>query len=1003
MQNPELFPHVPGKIPSPASHAGEVTLRKTGIDVLGDIPWGTHFCQFYQTREDLTDILVPYFSEGLRNNEFCMWITSEPLTEHPAREALRKGLPDLDRYLEKGQIEIIPYADWYTPGGGFDSEKVLNGWIDRLNRALAEGYEGLRLSGNTLWLEKDGWEDFRAYEEEVDDIITGCRMIALCTYPLDICGAREILDVVKHHHCAVAKREGSWELIESSRHKTVWSALQESELHYRSLFTAMAEGFALHEIICDERGEPIDYRFLDINPAFEKETGLKREDVVGRLKSAVLPGDDPDWLRIYGKVALTGEPVRFENYSSALGRHYEVHSYSPAPRRFATVFTDITRRKRIEQDLRESEESQRDTNELLTAIFNSTHALIACMDTEFNFITVNSMYALADNRAPGFFVGKNHFDLYPNTENEAIFRRVAETGEPYYIFAKPFEYAGRPERGSSYWNWSLIPVKDELGSIKMIVMSLLDVTAQIKAEQELWESRAELQKMNDELEERINERTKDLGQAAEMLEEQKEVLQSIIDNIPVMLAFYDSEGRIRLVNSEFERVLGWSIDEAQSMDLLASCCLQSSDREVWDGILEAKPVWKDFDIATRSGSIIHSSWANVRLSDSSLIGIGIDVSTRRKMEQDLLRLAAAIEQAGEGIVLFSPEGVIEYANPAYEILSGHKIGELIGKNTCSFAHEMNVDYKAIFDRVKTDGKTWIGRRTIKRCTGDVLEANMSVSPVLGATGDIINYVAVTQDITQEISLQRQLSQTQKMEAIGTLAGGIAHDLKNIFTPILINTEIALDDIGEDSPVRPLLREVLEATRLGVDLVRQIVTFSRRAPLIRKQVVVSSIIKEGLSFIRAALPATIEIRYQLKNTRSMILADPTQIKQVMINLGSNAAYAMRDKGGILEINLDNVDLDIGSATQVSPDLPPGPYVQIMVRDTGTGMDEKTAARVFEPFFTTKKGEGTGMGLAVVHGIVKDHQGAVTVRSKPGKGTTFTVYLPKLRMEKSDFMF
>ena len=159
----------------------EKSLRKSGIDIVGEVPWGTHFCQFYQTKQDLIDILVPYFKAGLENNEFCMWVTSEPMEVEEAKEALRKDIPGIDVYLEKGQIEIIPYTYWYVKEGIFDSQRVLNGWIDKLNRALADGYNGLRLSGNTFWLEKTDWNSFVDYEEEIDSIIGNYSMIALCT------------------------------------------------------------------------------------------------------------------------------------------------------------------------------------------------------------------------------------------------------------------------------------------------------------------------------------------------------------------------------------------------------------------------------------------------------------------------------------------------------------------------------------------------------------------------------------------------------------------------------------------------------------------------------------------------------------------------------------------------------------------------------------------------------------------------------------------------------
>jgi len=162
-------------------------LRYSGIDIIGDVSWGTHFCQFYQTKEDLIDILVPYFKTGLENNEFCMWVTSQPLGVEEAKKVLRRAIPDIDIYLKKGQLEIIPDTHWYLKEGVSDSDRVLNGWVEKFNQALDNGYDGLRLTGNTFWLEKEDWNDFVDYEEKVDRVLSNYQMIALCTYSLDRC------------------------------------------------------------------------------------------------------------------------------------------------------------------------------------------------------------------------------------------------------------------------------------------------------------------------------------------------------------------------------------------------------------------------------------------------------------------------------------------------------------------------------------------------------------------------------------------------------------------------------------------------------------------------------------------------------------------------------------------------------------------------------------------------------------------------------------------------
>ena len=191
-------------------------MRKTGIDVVGDMPWGTHFCLFYETTEDMFDTLVPYFKAGLESQEFCLWVVSSPEREEEAKRALKQAVPDLDRYLTDHSIEIALASDWYLHGGTFDLKRVIGGWNEKLARASASGYAGVRVTGDTAWLQRHNWNDFCEYEEALNNSIADQRLTVLCTYPLAACGAAEILDVVRTHQFAVAKRHGSWEVIETT-------------------------------------------------------------------------------------------------------------------------------------------------------------------------------------------------------------------------------------------------------------------------------------------------------------------------------------------------------------------------------------------------------------------------------------------------------------------------------------------------------------------------------------------------------------------------------------------------------------------------------------------------------------------------------------------------------------------------------------------------------------------------------------------------------------------
>ncbi len=251
---------------------------------------------------------------------------------------------------------------------------------------------------------------------------------------------------------------------------------------------------------------------------------------------------------------------------------------------------------------------------------------------------------------------------------------------------------------------------------------------------------------------------------------------------------------------------------------------------------------------------------------------------------------------------------------------------------------------------------------------------------------------VIADITEEKRLKEQLLQAHKMESIGTLAGGIAHDFNNMLGIIVGNTELAMDDVPEWNPARNNLNEIRTASLRARDVVKQILAFSRLSLQEMKPVRISPIITDSLKLLRSSIPTTIEIHQNISSELDTVRGDQTQIHQVLINLCTNAAHAMREKGGVLEVSLKNIEIDEGSAIH-HHDLSPGKYVRLIVSDTGHGIEPKILERIFDPYFTTKGvGEGSGMGLSVVHGIVKSHSGDISVSSQPGKGTTFQVFFP-----------
>jgi len=188
--------------------------RSSGIAVVGELPWGSHFCQFYKTKQDMIDVVVPYFRAGLENNELCIWVTSDFLTTDDALAALKRGVPRFSDYLARKQIEVFPHTDWYLKGGSFDLKRTLDMWMAKHDEALSQGFDGLRVSGTPYWIDsKKEWDDFAAYEAEINKVIGGTKLLVLCTYSLLKCGIAEILDVVKNHEFAVAMNQGAWQVV----------------------------------------------------------------------------------------------------------------------------------------------------------------------------------------------------------------------------------------------------------------------------------------------------------------------------------------------------------------------------------------------------------------------------------------------------------------------------------------------------------------------------------------------------------------------------------------------------------------------------------------------------------------------------------------------------------------------------------------------------------------------------------------------------------------------
>jgi len=344
-------------------------------------------------------------------------------------------------------------------------------------------------------------------------------------------------------------------------------------------------------------------------------------------------------------------------------------------------------------------------------------------------------------------------------------------------------------------------------------------------------------------------------------------------------------------------------------------------------------------------------------------------------------------------VLVHQDGRIVYANAAALRLYGaEQPDQILGTAFLDrVPPEDRAAVQAWIERVQPGEGAPIQESRQRRLSGEVIRVETLASGIDWQGRAAIQ--AMIRDITDRKRLEAQLRQAQKMEAMGTLAGGIAHDFNNILSAIIGHAELLEDEVAAKSQAWAHLQEVLAAGGRAKELVRQILTFSRQSEQERRPVALHDIVVEAMRLLRASLPRTIEFRQQLEPGRALVLADPIQLHQILLNLCTNAEHAMRERGGLLAVQLKTVEVDAEFATG-HPPLRPGSYAKLTVRDTGHGMTRQVRERIFDPFFTTKRpGEGTGMGLAVVHGIVVGYGGTIIVESAPGRGTRFDVYLPR----------
>jgi PAS domain S-box-containing protein len=619
------------------------------------------------------------------------------------------------------------------------------------------------------------------------------------------------------------------------------------------------------------------------------------------------------------------------------------------------IVSDITERKRAEEELLKQ-------TTLFRNLFESSPEAIAVLDHEDRVVEVNHSFATLFGYSPLETKGRFINELLapePYLEDaQVVSKTVIGDGKIVEKEAIRCTKDGRPVHVSLI-GYPIVLNGREIGAYAIY----RDITKQKKAEEEL------------------------------------KIFKESLENSTDAIGMSTPQGRHYYQNKAFSKMFG-NIGEYPPETVYV-------DKKIGDEVFKTAMSgrqWtgevKMYSINKEILDIYLRAYANEDINGkvTALVGIHTDITERKHAEEELReserRYRQLIEQAPEGILFHEADGRFILVNSKLCEMLGYTEEEILQLNILdTYPDEIREECVKRLAYLKS-GDSLRFERPMKRKDGSVfyIEASALKLPDGRIQGIVQDITLRIQAEEEKRRLETQLIQSQKMESIGTLAGGIAHDFNNILAAIIGYSELAFDDVSNPEKAKAEIREVLKSGERARDLVGQILTFSRRKEITYSPISMSSVIKESLKMLRSVIPTTIEIRQGVIDS-GLVMSDSTQINQLIMNLCTNAAHAMDELGGVLEVSLNKVIIDDRTASSLNLAL--GPYMKLSVSDTGNGITPDVIEKIFEPYFTTKElGRGTGLGLSVVHGIVKSHKGAVLCSSAPGKGTTFDVYLPEI---------
>jgi PAS domain S-box-containing protein len=1025
-----------------------IDIRKTGFEVVGDIPWGTHFCLFYETKEDLLEVAVAYCKAGLVAREFCLWVVAAPLTVEEARLALKQAVPDCERCFADESIEIVASREWYMPDGTFDLNRVIRGWHEKLARASARGYAGVRVTGDTAWLEKKDWKDFCEYEELLNHAVTNQRITVLCTYPLASCGAAEILDVVRNHQFAVTQRCGNWDVIETAGHKQAKAKIKrlneelEQRVVERTSELTVLNTELTKEVLQRQRAEEAlrwsesylaeaqrashtgsfgwsvssgdivwsdeTFRILELDRA-NKPT---MEFVLHRTH----PEDRAFVQKMLDQVARDKKPLDVEHrllmsdgsvkYVRVVGHPSTNHESGDCE--FVGAVTDITDRKRVEEALRRSE-----------GYLAQAQRLTQSGSWAWNVHTDARFWSQETFRIFGYDPGETPTwsDILERThpeDREAIKQQAKlETSRK-----EDSEFDWRivlPDGGIKHLHSISHPVMDESGQIIEIVGTLMDVTERKRAEA-----------LRDG-ESRILEMIARDAPLEEILERLVRVVEAQFAGMLCSVLLLDNDGQ-HVRHGAAPNLSKSYVDAIDGLPIgpqAGSCgtAMYRKEPVVVTDILQ-DPRWEQYrNVAERYG--LRSCWSTPILAHSGkvlgsfamyyreprtpspaetralemathLAGIAIERKlTHERLQRSEAYLAEAQKLSHTGSWAFNARGPVYWSEENFRIWGldpqqGLPSRELVLQRIHPEDRDRVLEYVLKAVRNKED---YAAEFRIVLPGGMIKHIQGLGRPVFSSTGDLLEVVGTQVDVTERKRAEHERERLRQLQTdlahinrVTTMGELTASLAHEIKQPMTA----ALTDAR--TCLRWLRREEPDVSEAREAASRLVTDVSRAAEIISRI---------SLLFKKAAPQRELVDVNEL--IREMIVLLRNEAARYSISIRSDLAHdlpkVIADRVQMQQVFMNLMlngieamkDIATGSELTVTSQRGEAAQVLISVADTGVGLPPEIATNIFDAFYTTKP-QGTGMGLPISRSIVESHGGRLWANLNSGPGAVFLFTLP-----------